>query len=81
MENSISAADANRKFSEVLQAVKKGRSVTVTSHGHPVAKIVPAAKEGRAVESARAALFTRLKKQRVSDIVPWTRDELYEDRD
>lgn len=81
MENSISAADANRKFSEVLQTVKKGRSITVTSHGRPVAKIVPAEKEGRAVESARAALFARLKKQRTANIGRWTRDELYEDRD
>src|SRR3569623_1224819 len=75
MDSSISAADANRKFSEVLQSVKKGRSVSVTSHGRPVAKIVPATKEGRAVENARSALFARLKKQRATNIGPRTRAE------
>lgn len=81
METSISAAEANRKFSEVLRTVKTGRSVTITNHGRPVAKIVPAEKEGRAVESARAALFARLKKQRAVSIGRWTREDLYEDNE
>ncbi len=41
MEKAVSAADANRRFSELLRTVKKGRSVIVTSHGKPVAKITP----------------------------------------
>ncbi len=41
MNQAVSAADANRRFSELLRAVKKGRSVVVTSHGKPVAKITP----------------------------------------
>jgi prevent-host-death family protein len=33
MDKAVSAADANRLFSELLRMVKKGRSVVVTSHG------------------------------------------------
>src|ERR1700736_5359543 len=41
MIKAVSAADANRRFSELLRTVKKGRSVVVTSHGKPVARISP----------------------------------------
>ena len=36
--------DANRRFSELLRTVQKGRSVVVTSHGKPVAKITPSSR-------------------------------------
>ena len=39
MDKAFSAADANRRFSELLRTVRKGQSVVVTSHGKPVAKI------------------------------------------
>ena len=35
MDKAVSAADANRRFSELLRTVKKGRTVIVTSHGQP----------------------------------------------
>ena len=79
MEKAVSAADANRRFSELLRTVKSGDSVLVTSHGRPVARIVPVADEGRAAEKARAALFARLLKQRPAKAGRWTRDELYDD--
>ena len=41
MQRAVSAADANRRFSELLRTVKNGQSVVVTSHGKPVAKLVP----------------------------------------
>jgi prevent-host-death family protein len=41
MQKIISAAEANRRFSELLRTVKAGRSVAVTSHGKPVARMVP----------------------------------------
>jgi prevent-host-death family protein len=41
MEKPVSAADANRKFSKLLRAVREGQSYVVTSHGKAVAKIVP----------------------------------------
>ena len=79
MNKAISAADANRRFSELLRIVKKGRSVIVTSHGKPVAKIIPVAEDERANEGARAALFTRLRTERAVKAGRWTRDELYDD--
>ena len=79
MENAVSAADANRRFSELLRTVKQGRSVVVTSHGKPVAKITPVVEDERAAEAARSALFARLRKGRVVKAGRWTREELYDD--
>ncbi len=79
MDKAISASDANRRFSELLRTVKKGRSVVVTSHGKPVAKISPVADDERAAEGARSALIARLRKERVVNAGRWTRDELYDD--
>ncbi len=78
MNKAVSAADANRRFSELLRTVKTGRSVVVTSHGKPVARISPAGGNDRAVEGARTALFARLRGQRVVNAGRWTRDELYD---
>jgi prevent-host-death family protein len=78
MIKAVSAADANRRFSELLRTVKKGGSVVVTSHGKPVAKISPFAEDDRAAEGARSALFTRLRRERVVNAGRWTRDELYD---
>jgi prevent-host-death family protein len=78
MDTIISAADANRRFSELLRTVQKGRSVVVTSHGKPVARITPVG-DDRAGESARSVLFDRLKKEKVVNSGHWTRDELYDD--
>ena len=52
MNKAVSAADANRRFSELLRTVKKGRSVVVTSHGKPVARITPIVEDNRAAEAA-----------------------------
>lgn len=79
MERAVSAADANRKFSKLLRAVRDGQSYVVTSHGEAVARIVPA-RYGRTTRGARSALLRRLRSQSVRKIGRWTRDELYEDR-
>jgi prevent-host-death family protein len=80
MEKPVSAADANRKFSKLLQGVREGESYVVTSHGKAVARIVPAGKDGGATPAARAALLKRLRTEPVVKIGRWTRDELYEDK-
>lgn len=78
MDKAITAADANRKFSQVLREVKGGRTYVVTSHGRPVARISPAG-EGRAARlSARRSLFQRLRAEPTVKTGRWTRDELYE---
>lgn len=79
MDRAIPAAEANRRFSELLRTVKKGGSVIVTSHGKPVARITPVAGDEGAVENARKSLFARLRKTKVMDAGRWTRDELYDD--
>jgi len=79
MDKAVSAADANRRFSELLRTVKTGRTVVVTSHGKPVAKISPVIEDDRAAEGARSALFARLRRERVVNAGRWTRDELYDD--
>lgn len=75
---SVSAADANREFSKILRTVREGESITVTSHGEPVAVIAPIG-ELRHPGQARAmsALLARLEAQAPAGIT-WTRDELYD---
>lgn len=41
MERLISATDANREFSRVLNEVAAGETYVVTSHGRPVARLEP----------------------------------------
>jgi len=80
MAASVSAADANREFSKLLRRVREGQTVTITSHGRPVARLVPVGAEDRVREAARKALFKRLKSQKGERIgaITWTRDELHE---
>ena len=78
MGKAISAADANRTFSAVLRNVKSGTSYVVTSHGRPVARIVPFRPGDRVGYAAREALFARLRKASVRSGGRWTRDELHE---
>jgi prevent-host-death family protein len=79
MAATMSAADANREFSKLLRRVREGQSVTITSHGRPVAKLVPISAKDRVREAARKALFKHLRKQR-GERIPrtWTREDLYE---
>lgn len=79
MEEAVSAADANRRFSLLLRGVREGRSYVVTSHGKPVARLIPAGKHQDVAASARETLLARLEKQPVMQAGRWARDELYED--
>jgi prevent-host-death family protein len=84
MEKTVSAADANRRFSDLLRGVRQGRSYVVTSHGRPVAKLIPAETDERNATAARAALLARLKSQSSAKGAKaqrrWTRDELYDEQ-
>ena len=76
MDRTITATEANRRFSHVLRQVEAGESFTVTSHGSPVARIAP-------VPSARTSHDTASLMDFV-DALPhrnageWTRDSLHE---
>jgi prevent-host-death family protein len=79
-DETVSAAEANRSFSRLLRGVREGRSYIVTSHGRPVAKLVPADQHDELTRrhAAREALLERIAKQPTMNIGKWTRDELYE---
>jgi prevent-host-death family protein len=79
MDKLVSAADANRRFSELLRGVREGWSFVVTTHGKPVAKLVPVGKEDTIVAGARKALLVRLRGEPIVEIGRWTREELYEE--
>lgn len=77
--HTVSAADANRHFSQLLRKVRGGETVVVTSHGAPVATISPA-EQGLAERArGRQMLLERLRQQPASDIGRGSRDELYDD--
>ncbi|MEP9387360.1 type II toxin-antitoxin system prevent-host-death family antitoxin [Mesorhizobium sp. KR9-304] len=78
MEETVSAAEANREFSKLLRGVREGNSYVVTSHGRPVAKLVPLTEEMSRREDAKQKLLKRLRNQPALNAGKWTRDELYE---
>jgi len=79
MEKAISAAEANRNFSQLLAGVRQGRSYVVTSHGKPVAKISPVEESEKTQASARETLLTRLRSQTVVRAGRWSREDLSQD--
>jgi prevent-host-death family protein len=76
MDKIIQAAQANRQFSRILREVAAGDSFTVTSHGRPVARIVPA--EAKGSEAAKQRLLEYLRQQPLVEIGPFRRKELYD---
>jgi len=78
MEKAISAAEANRNFSQLLRDVREGQSYVVTSHGRAVARIAPVQEDQASASKARSSLLGRLRSERVVKIGRWKRDELYE---
>jgi len=79
MEKVVSAAEANRRFSQVLRSVREGDSYVVTAHGRPVAKIIPIGREDAVRDKAKEILLEHLRSQKPMNAGRWTRDELYED--
>jgi prevent-host-death family protein len=75
----VSAADANRRFSELLRKVREGGSFVVTSHGRPVARLVPFDARDRTATDGRRVLLDRLRGEPTTDVGLWTREDLYED--
>lgn len=49
----VGTLEARNSFSALLELVEKGEEITITRHGKPVAKLVPA--KARDVERAREA--------------------------
>lgn len=78
----VTAAEANRNFSKLRREVAAGEAVVITSRGHPVARLLPAAADG-AVTTAKVQatneLIAALRAQPTCDAPRWTRDDLYAD--
>ena len=74
----ITAADANRGFSNLLREVSKGEEITILSRGKPVARITSVSSEVVKKNGMKNVLLSRLKTQDVTGSRNWTRDELYD---
>ena len=75
MDRTISASDANQRFSEMLRDVQRGEAFLVTSRGRPVARVAPldAGPKGESVQNLLTFL-EGLPRRSASD---WGRDDLY----
>ena len=79
MNKMITASEANRQFSRLLQNVRGGESYAITSHGKVVARLVPAAiQDDRDRRKAWDRWMRRLERQRPKNLGPWSREEGYE---
>ncbi len=79
----VAAAEANRRFSQLLRAARSGARITITSHGEPVAEMGPYRTESGDAEDQRLAsalkdLQAHWARLTPVSVEPWTRDELYE---
>ncbi|HYF22323.1 MAG TPA: type II toxin-antitoxin system prevent-host-death family antitoxin [Caulobacteraceae bacterium] len=78
----ISAADANRRFSEVLRHVREGESYVVTSRGKPVARIEPLKSDDEAEQARReeawSAFLAELMARPAMNLGKFNRDEAYD---
>lgn len=75
----ITAANANREFSNLLREVRKGEEITILSRGTPVAKIISVNSAVLQKNAMKSLLLSRLKTQSITGSRNWTRDELYKD--
>ncbi len=78
----ITATEANRKFSSLLREVRKGKTYVITSRGERVAELVPPRHHSEADEARRRKAWEELKKhldaQPVMNLPHITRDEMHE---
>jgi len=76
----VTATEANRSFSRLLDAVKRGERVEITSHGEKVAVLQPIESDETILARQKAALIELRKhwaERKPITIGPWTRDDLY----
>lgn len=74
--NTVGAYEAKTRFSQLLERVVAGEEITITRHGHPVARLVPALPV-HSIESRREAILkmrelmsrNRLDGLRVQDLI------------
>jgi len=59
----VGSFEAKTKLAELLDRVESGETVTITRHGKPVAKLVPAGVDGEE-RARRRALIDEIKRKR-----------------
>jgi prevent-host-death family protein len=74
MDRTITASEANQRFSELLREVAGGDSFTVLSRGRAVARVLPVDQKQRSLQ--RLLAFCNSLPVRHSGT--WSRGELYE---
>ena len=81
MLKTITATDANRRFSEILRLIDEGETFIVTTHGRPRIRMERVSEDILEREAAKERLLERLSSQEGYEIRPWNRKELYEDEE
>lgn len=80
----VSAREANQRFSRLLEDAAGGEEITITRRGVPVAKLVPVggseAQAERERRKAAALAWFRSGALQGGVVADWTRDELYDER-
>ena len=78
----VSAREANQRFSKLLQAVVEGEEVVITRRGKPVARLAPietAADDDAERQAEIDRIIAHFREGiDLGEPVSWTRDELYE---
>jgi prevent-host-death family protein len=76
MSRTITATEANRRFSEILRDVADGESFTVTSRGRSIARISPVELDDQHKRMKRLQAYVKTLPIRHSG--DWTRADLYD---
>lgn len=79
----VSARDANQKFSTLLAEAASGEEVVITRHGKPVAKLVPVTdRQAPRADAEREAAIRRMVERMRKGVhlggVKVDRDEIYD---
>ena len=61
---SVAVFEAKNRFSELLSAVEHGEEVTITRHGHPIARLVSFAAVGQAPVGQRDRVLGAMQRLR-----------------
>jgi prevent-host-death family protein len=76
----ITATEANREFSKLLEQVEGGEAVGITKHGNLIATINPASFNLKEREALRLKFLEELRSRKpIPGLKRGTRDELYDD--
>lgn len=79
MPKTISATEANRRFSELLRLIDEGETFIVTTHGRPRVRMERVRKDAHEQSAANGQPRDRRRHQESQDVSLVARDRRYED--